>query len=58
MTDDSYPASWAPRGINRQTGPSPDVIEALLLAIDSYIASLPERNSEHSRRKRHDHDRT
>lgn len=40
--DDSYPESWAPRGAKRQTGPSPDVIEALLLAVDSYIASLPD----------------
>src|SRR4051812_39278805 len=41
-TDDSYPSSWTPRGLQRQTGPSADVIEALLLAIDSYIASLPD----------------
>ena len=45
MTDGptDYPDSWKPRSMKRQTGPSPDVIEALMLAIDSYIASLPPR---------------
>ena len=45
MTDGpvDYPASWRPRSAPRQlpAGPAPDVIEALLLAIDSYIAACP-----------------
>ena len=40
--DDSYPASWIPRGLQRQAGPSVEAIEALMLAIDTFIAALPE----------------
>lgn len=39
MTDDSYPAHWAPREM-RQSTPAP--AEAIALAIDAYIASLSE----------------
>ena len=39
-TDDSYPSSWTARHLQRQTVPSADVIEAVLLAVDSYISAL------------------
>jgi hypothetical protein len=40
--DDSYPSAWTPRHMQRQTGPSADTIEAILLAVDSYVSALPE----------------
>ena len=40
--DDSYPAAWTPRGLQRQTGPSAETVEALLLAVDAFVNALPE----------------
>ena len=38
-----YPANWRPRGA-AQTAPSEAPVEALLLAIDSFVAALSEDN--------------
>ena len=38
-TDDSYPSSWTLCYLQGQTVPSADVIEAVLLVVDSYISA-------------------